>query len=236
MFHRPLLDLVAHSPGDGPLQEVAERLKKWSAGDPGFDCVFRAVRSGDARPSLRDFFGDPIDRDATISDGGIRMRDILPERPPDGFLDDVGHFLSKEDEGCRVRLSRRFIRVDVQGGQVTLTEHGVLDWERPDHVDVLSHLAFGPSMKYEVPRYELDVPTLVGLMLMKFKSESSRAEDEENWRRLVKFVRRENGLRDERDLDPLKPYLGLLRWPQWRDEFTRKRNSILVYHMSGPGR
>jgi hypothetical protein len=158
------------------------------------------------------------------------MRAILPERPPDGFLDDVDHFLSKEDGTGHVRLSRRFIRVDVGGGQVTLTEHGVLDWNRPDHIDVLAHIAYGPSMKPSVPRDEIDVPTLVSLMLMHFNSEPSpAAENEDIWRRLVKFVRRENGLPDERELDRLKPYLGLLRWPQWREKFTRTRHSIVVY-------
>jgi hypothetical protein len=246
MFHRPLLDLVAHSAGDELLEDVPGRLNKFSAGGRAFNSIFLAVRAGDAHPRLRDFFGALLDRDAPLSQGPTRsesrMRDILPERPECGFLDDVGRFLSKEDEGGRVRLSRRFIRVDIRGGQVTLTRHGLLDWDRPDDQDVLRHIAYGPSMEAKVPAYEVEVTPIVNLMLIYLRSEEFKgrsktapgAEEEEIFRRVVKFVRRQNGLRDPRALDPLKPYLSFLRWPQWRDAITRVRHSILRGKVKGP--
>jgi hypothetical protein len=212
MFHRPLLDLVAHSPGDAALQDIPGWLNEFSAGGRAFDCVFLAVRSG--HPIDRDDFRRP-NLDARHS----------ARRPAVFWTTLVISFQRKMELGAR--FSRRFIRVDVRGGQVTLTEHGLLDWNRPDHLDVLAHIAYGPSMKPTVPRDEIDVPTLVSLMLMHFESEPSpAAENDDMWRRLVKFVRRENGLPDERELDPLKPYLGLLKWPQWRDKFTRTRHSL----------
>jgi hypothetical protein len=85
-------------------------------------------------------------------------------------------------------------------------------------------------MEPKAPEHVVHVGRMVSMLISAVKSEerdpAPGVDVEETFRRMVNFVRRENGLRDERMLYPLKPYLGLLRWPQWRDLIFSARATI----------
>jgi hypothetical protein len=219
IFHRSLFRVVARCPSALTLKDVPDLLNGDSAGGRCFSSVLSCSQSGAEMPSVRDFFGRPFDRASPL----------LGDEAADGFVDDVGRCLAEMGDDKR-HLGRRFVRIAVSGGAVTVAERGVL---APDCA-VLLRMKYGPSMKPKPVDTELPIPILVERLLWNAVGARPNPipptltlseEDAAMFERLAKFVRRGNRLPDKRALLPLMPYLSQLSWRKWCDRITDIRIS-----------
>jgi hypothetical protein len=235
MFHRSLLLLVARDPGNPGLDELPRLLNEDSAGGRCFYSVIICAQTTADGAHLRDFFGPSLDPMSPIFGRSDGADAILPLEPPGGFDDDLRLCLPEglpEGSGEKQRhLGRRFVRIDVSDGQVGVIDRGELEAD----CDIIRRMKYGPSMKPKLDT-ELRVDSLVKRLLRKAgvldedsddgRSEwTANEEDKATFRRVVRFVRRESYLHDERPLYPLRPYLNLLSWRKWCDHITDIRRS-----------
>jgi hypothetical protein len=229
MFHRPLLRIVASDGETRTLDELPGLLNESSGGGRFFNSVLIRAHPGAAIPSLRDFFAEPLAANSPIFGGRDGIGAVLPLG---GFVDDLGDCLSERSGGDQGHVGRRFVRIAVSGGMVRVVDRGILAGD----CEVVCHMKYGPSLKPRLDT-ELTVDILVDQLLREavgviigVNDQNPPAwepseEHERMFRRLVKFVNRENQVEDESVLYPVRPYLSVVRWRKWCDCITEIRMS-----------
>jgi hypothetical protein len=198
MFMREFLDKIAYTNINPTLKDLPRALQGSEPLRDGFVACFDSQVESVGDFHLRDFFPRPFRSSDKVCGLKIPFCQVLPSRPSNGFIDDIGQMWGKS--GDEANFGSVYVNVRRLSGRFVVTKRGYLDdgnalgqrvhhimtmnrrsrRDRPDHYDVsdiVDHVLASLRSEHGTLPYEREARYVSG----------SKHED------LIHFIWRRNG-------------------------------------------